>query len=261
VDPLDPSHFAVIASIVQDTPFTVTPYFFLRRGACDIYCDSRDQPRFGVVVPHTPCPDVYVFGASSLEPAHVQRLADFLAGLEPVGGFVVPVDLVPPLRARRRMEEHVEGLCFTYRPLPRDYAPWRPELVRALTIADVEQVDALPDEAAFLYMNYGNPATLLTEGLTFGVFQKGRLVSMAASLALTPKHCEVGVYTRRRYRSRGYATDCVEVLFAHVLSRGICPLWRIGGRQKVAIYFAEKLEMDEIGTDGQEVYLRPVPGS
>ena len=55
---------------------------------------------------------------------------------------------------------------------------------------------------------------------------------------------------------RGYATDCVQVLFAHLLARNIRPLWRIGGRQKVAIYFAEKLEMDEIGVDGQEVYLQ-----
>jgi hypothetical protein len=33
------------------------------------------------------------------------------------------------------------------------------------------------------------------------------------------------------------------------------PLWRIGGRQKVVINFAERLYMQEIGTDGREVYL------
>jgi hypothetical protein len=50
-----------------------------------------------------------------------------------------------------------------------------------------------------------------------------------------------------------YGTDCIEALFAHVLARGVRPLWRIGVRQKVAICFAEKLEMDEIGSNGQEV--------
>jgi hypothetical protein len=65
----------------------------------------------------------------------------------------------------------------------------------------------------------------------------------------------VGVYTLPRYRSQGFATDCVESLFAHILSLGVPPLWRIGGRQKLAIYFAEKLAMEEIGTDGREVYL------
>jgi hypothetical protein len=39
------------------------------------------------------------------------------------------------------------------------------------------------------------------------------------------------------------------------MSRGRRPLWRIGVRQKVAIYFAEKMEMEEIGVDGREVYL------
>ena len=37
-------------------------------------------------------------------------------------------------------------------------------------------------------------------------------------------------------------------------------LWRVGVRQKIAIYSAEKLEMDEIGTNGQEVYLQACPG-
>jgi predicted GNAT family acetyltransferase len=133
---------------------------------------------------------------------------------------------------------------------------WRPELVSRLSTADVAQVAALAGDARFLYESYGTPEALLDEGLAFGVYRQERLVSMAASLALTPKHCSAGVYTHRRYRNRGYATDCVEALFAHVLSRGILPLWRIGVRQKVAIYFAEKLEMDEIGTDGQEVYLQ-----
>jgi GNAT superfamily N-acetyltransferase len=185
---LDRSHFDAIADVVGDTPFTVTPYFFLQRRACDVYADAPEQPRYGVVIPHTPSPDAYVFGAASLEATEVERLA-----------------------------------------------------------------------AAFLYRNYGTPAALLAEGLAFGVFQDNRLVSMAASLVLTPKHCDVGVYTLRRYRSRGYATDCVEALFAHILARGVRPLWRIGVRQKVAIYFAEKLELDEVGIDGQEVYLQARP--
>jgi len=79
---------------------------------------------------------------------------------------------------------------------------------------------------------------------------------MAASLALTPNYCDVGVYTLPRYRNRGYATDCVEALFAEVFVRGARPLWRIGIRQKLAIYFAEKLGMKEIGSTGGEVYLQ-----
>lgn len=256
---LEPSQFELVADMVGDTPFSVTPYFFLRRRACDVYADAARQPRYGVIVPHIPLPDVYFFGAVSLAPEEVEQVADFVTRLDGVGGFLVPVDLVAPIRHRENIDFDVEGLCFTFRRPPSDFAVWRPELVRRLTIADAPHVSAFPDDAAFLYQNYGSPADLLAEGLAFGVFRDERLVSMAASLALTPKHCDVGVYTLRRYRSRGYATDCVEILFAHVLARGLLPLWRIGVRQKVAIYFAEKLEMDEIGVDGQEVYLQAHP--
>jgi predicted GNAT family acetyltransferase len=81
-------------------------------------------------------------------------------------------------------------------------------------------------------------------------------VSLAASLALTPNFCDVGAYTRPRFRHLGYATDCIEAIFAHVLAPGVRPLWRVGIRQKIAICIAEKLEMDEIGTNGQEVCLQ-----
>ena len=62
-----------------------------------------------------------------------------------------------------------------------------------------------------------------------------------------------------RHRHRRYATDCVEALLAHLFERGVQPLWRIGLRQKVALYFAEKMGMVEIGTDDQEVYLQTAP--
>lgn len=256
---LDECHFDAIAEFVGDTPFAVTPYFLLRRRACNVYADAAGQPRYVVVVPHAPRSDVYVLGAAALAPEEWEELADFLVSLEAAAGYMVPVELVPAIRTRRRIHVQAEGLCFTYRRPSREFAVWRPENVRQLTPADVTLVNALPGEADFLYQHYGTPLALLTEGVAFGVMHKDRLVSMAASLALTPRHCDVGVYTRPRYRSRGYATDCVETLFAHVLARNVQPLWRIGGRQKIAIYFAEKLEMDEIGTDGREVYLQTRP--
>jgi len=163
---------------------------------------------------------------------------------------------VQPIRARKAIEYDAEGLCFSFRPAPRGYDVWRPEFVRQLKTEDRNQIEALPLDAAFLLQNFGSAAALLEEGLAFGVFRRERLVSVSTSLALTDTHCDIGVYTRKRHRSRGYGTDCVEAIFDHVLARGIRPLWRIGFDQKVAIYFAEKLEMDEIGTNGQEVYLQ-----
>jgi hypothetical protein len=242
--------------MVGDTAFTVTPYFHLRRKSCDVFADAAKSPRFGVIIPHTPYPDVYLFGADALDPPEMEAMAGFLAQLDPIAGYLVPVDLVQPIRSRRMIYSEVEGLCFTYRQIPQEFAVWRPELVHQLTLTDRDLVEALPDEAGFVYDNYRSSAALLAEGLAFGVIQKGRLVSLAASLALTPNYCDVGVYTLPRFRHLRYATDCIEAIFAHVLARDIRPLWRIGVRQKIAIYFAEKLEMDEIGTNGQEVYLQ-----
>jgi GNAT superfamily N-acetyltransferase len=255
MEPVDTHRFDTIATLVGDTPFSVTPRFFLQRRACDVYADSVERPRCALIVPHTPAPEAHLFLGKALTPAEIEHLADFLAQMDSASSFMVPVELVQPLRARRPIQLEVEGLCFTYRRIPKAFRVLRPELVRQLTATDAALVSALPEAAEFVYGNYGSPLSLLTEGLAFGVVQKGRLASISASLALTPQYCDVGVYTLPRYRNRGYATDCVEAIFAHVLAQGRRPLWRIGVRQKVAIYFAEKLAMEEIGVNGQEVYL------
>lgn len=254
--PVDANRFEAIAGLVGDTPFSVTPYFHLHRKSCDLYADDAANPQLGVIVPHVPYPDVYLFGANALDPSQLEELARFLAQLDPIAGYLVPVDLVQPIRSRRMIYSDVEGLCFTYRQIPQEFSVWRPELVRQLTPADRDLVEDLPDETGFVYENYGSPAALLGEGVAFGVIRGDRLVSLAASLALTPNYCDVGVYTLPRFRHLGYATDCIETIFAYALSQGVRPLWRVGVRQKIAIYFAEKLEMDEIGTNGQEVYLQ-----
>ncbi len=256
---LDKNHFTAVTETLGDTPFTVTPYFFLQRGACDVYTDDETQLQNLIVVPHKPCADIYVRVTATLTERKVAELADFLARLQRTGGLFVPAGLVQPLRARRCVSAEAEGLCFTYRRIPTDFRATRPERARRLFAAQAPVVAALPGEASFVYQNYGTPEALLDEGLAFGVFYRDRLVSVAASLALTPKHCDVGVYTLPRYRNLGHATDSVEALLVEVLRRGMKPLWRIGIRQRLAIYFAEKLGLEEIGTTGREVYLQLRP--
>lgn len=253
---VDSSDFDEILAQVGDTPFTAAPYFFLHRRACDAYANARVQPQCFVIVPHVPSPDVYVLGAESLDGAEVESLADFLAGMELAGGFFVPVELVQPIRARCPIDLQMEGLCFTYPQIPSGFSVTRPEFVRRLESSDAALMEALPGDAAFLWQNYGTPTNLLVEGMAFGVIRQGKLVSTAVSLVLTPKYCNVGVYTLARYRSLGYATDCVEALFARTLDQGMRPLWRVGIRQKVAIKLAEKMIMEEIGTNGRELYLQ-----
>lgn len=252
---LDGSRFDEIAKALGDAPFTVTPYFFLRRAACDVYVDDVTRLRSLVIVPNVAGADVYVFVREFLEPAQWEGLADFVVGLPFQGGLFVPAELVQSIRARREVLLEAEGLCFTYRRVPAGFRVRRPGFVRRLGSGNLAAVSDLPPDAGFVFQNYCTPQALLAEGLAFGVFRDDRLVSVAASLALTPAHCDVGAYTRPRHRSRGYATDCVEAILTHCFAAGVRPLWRVGIRQKVAIYFAEKLGMEEIGTTGREVYL------
>lgn len=256
---LDQDQFAAVAGRVLervgDTPFMSTPYFFLGSGRCDVYVDDAVAPRYGVVVPHTSCPDVYTFAADDMDAAEIEELARFLATLDARCGLIVPAVLVPGIRAHRGVDLEVEGLCFTFREIPPNFQVQRPGRARRLLPTDASELERLPPEADFLWQAFGSPAALLSEGLAFGVLRQGRLVSVATTLVITPGYGDVGTYTVRRHRHRGHATDCVEALFEHLFTTGRRPLWRIGERQKLAIRFAERLAMEEIGTNGREVYV------
>lgn len=120
--PVEASHYETIAGLIGDTPFSVTPCFHLHRKSCDVFADDAENPNFGVIVPHVPYPDVYLFGADALGWLQAERLARFLAQLDPIAGYLVPVDLVQPIRARRMIYSDVEGLCFTYRQIPQEFS-------------------------------------------------------------------------------------------------------------------------------------------
>jgi hypothetical protein len=160
---VDASRFETIAGLIGDTPFAVTPYFHLHRESCDVFADDAENLEFGVIVPHVFYPDVYLFGADALGRSQTEELARFVAQLDPVAGYLVPVDLVQPIRSRRMIYSDVEGLCFTYRQIPQEFSVWRPELVRQLTPADKDLVEDLPGETGFIHENYGSSATLLGE--------------------------------------------------------------------------------------------------
>jgi hypothetical protein len=126
--------------LIGDTPFAVTPYIHLHRTSYDVFADDRENPSFGAIVPHVPYPDVYLFGAETLDRSQLEELVRFLAQLHPIAGYLVPVDLVQPIRACRMIYSDVEGLCFTYRQIPQEFSVWRPELVRQLTPADKDLI-------------------------------------------------------------------------------------------------------------------------
>ena len=113
----------------------------------------------------------------------------------------MPAELVQRIRTRYPIDLGVEGVCFTYPQIPPAFEITRPEFARRLERADASLQEALPGDATFLWQGHGTPAGLLVDGLAFGVIRRGKLVSVASSLVLTPRYCNVGVYALPRYRN------------------------------------------------------------
>lgn len=139
--------------------------------------------------------------------------------------------------------------------IPRDFAITRPEFVRQLGVDDVDLVNGLLGKADLLYRNYGTPTGLLAEGLAFGVIRSGKLVSLATSLALLPKYCDVGCLHLGPLSQPGLRDGLRGSPVRPYPGSGCASLVAYRRQAGGGHLFAEKTHVQEIGTDGREVYL------
>ena len=87
--------------------------------------------------------------------------------------------------------------------------------------------------------NFAGPQDFLENGVGFGVFHGGKLVSGAASFAVYDRTVEIEVDTHPRYRRRGLATAASASLIHFCIEQGLVPHWDAANEASRAL--AERL--------------------
>ena len=97
---------------------------------------------------------------------------------------------------------------------------------------------------------------LLTDGVAAGAVVEGRLVGLAHTNAVTARHADIGVATRKGFRRLGFATAAACIVARRVQEKGLVPVWSAGEDNEASLAVAAKLGFKEVS---RRVYLNMRP--
>ena len=245
-----------LADALGDTPETVIPVHFLRRGLADAWV-AGTPPRFdGLIVrAHVLPREPWCFGR---DPLAVWEL------LRPLNDWDrqkispnVPADLACRLATLMQQNSDVQVQQYgdVYHTLGGRANEFTAPEVRRLDLEDEGLLAAYrrnPREMGFTTFE-----DLLTCGAAAGAVVEGRLVALAHTNAMTARYGDIGVATDEPWRGRGFASAAACIVARSIRERGRTPVWSAGEGNEASLRVAAKLGFVEVS---RRVYLNIHPG-
>jgi len=131
-----------------------------------------------------------------------------------------------------------------YHVLSKPALDFHSEAVRQLTLADLELLESAPPKLQG--RAFGSPYALLSEGVAACAIMSGRIVAIAHTSAHTERYADIGAFTFKEWRSRGFATAAASIVARRVQEAGQTPVWSTGEANKVSLRVAQKLGFREV---------------
>ncbi len=168
----------------------------------------------------------------------------------------VDASIAAPLAdlAEKHLVVEVELYADIYHTLTSPVADVPVPEVRQLGLDDVPLLTAYRGDArgtGFATFN-----DLLRDGFAAGPIVDGRLVGLAHTNAVTTRHADIGVATRKEFRRRGFASAAASVVARLIQERGLVPVWSAGEDNDVSLRVAARLGFIEVS---RRVYLNIRP--
>jgi GNAT superfamily N-acetyltransferase len=231
----------VLAAALGDSPETVQSVHVLRRGLCRAYI-AGDLPRFGgAIVQSNDWPE---------EPAGFGSDPDVLwALLEMVEGWtciLVDAGCAPGLAERVQAAQggQVRFLDERTHVLAEPASVIQDPLVRRLTLNDLSLLESAPLELRTGL--WSSTRQLLAEGTIACAVVSGQIVATALVTAYSDRYADIGVYTRKGYRGRGFATAATSLVAQTVQEGGRMPVWGAGAHNAASLRVAQKVGFREV---------------
>jgi RimJ/RimL family protein N-acetyltransferase len=131
--------------------------------------------------------------------------------------------------------------------------------VRSLKPADVQDLQGLSHDSAWISNTWGGAKGLASSGCAWGVFVDGRLASVACTFFCGEKYEDIGVVTEAEFRGLGLSTACAAALCGDIEARGRRPSWTTSPDNIGSLRVAEKLGFEVQRNDRLYVIGIPIP--
>ncbi len=239
MDELPTEHFDAVADALGDSPFSVISTHMLRKRLCRTYIVGQPDHFDALVLHHKNDPtEPTSFGEDA------QAIWQLLQPIEGWTCIETSQALAPTLG---QLIEHGLGVAVRYLDDVHHTLTHRvPHIahpdVRLLTPGDVPLIQAAqpntPREEIL---------QTLRDGAIAGAIVDGALVATAKTYALSPRYCDIGVYTHEAHRKRGYSTACVSLVAREVQRHGRIPVWSTSTENHASLRVAAKVGFQEVG--------------
>ncbi len=240
----------ILADLLGDTPMTVISASRLKHGMCDAYIAGTLQDISAALVFDAFCPE---------EPCGVGTDADALWQLLKATDRWDCINVDNSCAAALgALIEADSGTSIRYygdvcHALLEPVHCYPNEVVRLLTLADVERLTKAPAEVQG--NGYKTHKAMLTEGIAAGAIVDGNVVAIAHTYAETDLHADIGVSTLEAWREKGFSTTAASLVAQEIQAKGKVPAWSCGEDNFASLRVAEKLGFTEIG---RRTYVIPV---
>ena len=238
---LSPTELKSLAQVLGDSPETAIPIHRFMRAACSAYVVS-EPTRFeaAVVLMNDDKGEIQGFGENP------ETLWVILEPLESWQAVEVSATVAPKLGAliRTSTGSRVAYYDAVYHTLTRPVATHSHPDVRLLTVEDRALFDGVPDDLKPGMR--GDVEIVLREGFVAGAVADNRIVSVAHTNAITARYADIGVFTHRDYRNRGYSTASTVIVAQAIQEGGRMPVWSCGEDNLASLRVAAKVGFIEV---------------
>lgn len=239
--PLDPKGCCILADTLGDTPETVISVHLLKRGFCHAYVAGEPSRFDGAIVQDHFCPAEPIgFGS---DPEALWALLQSVHGWDCVN--VTPecaTALGEIIEAKTGRGVRYYG--DIYFMLSKPVSNFKSEVVRQLTLTDLELLESAPSEVRG--SGFGSSRDLLADGFVACAIVSGSIVAIAHTYARAGRHADIGVSTLKAWRGRGFATAAASIVAGRVQEAGQTPVWSTGEDNFASRRIAQKLGFTQV---------------
>ncbi len=240
-NPLGLEECRILAEALGDTPETVDSVHLLRQDMCKAYV-AGDPSRFGAAIVQANDWPTEPTGFGS-DP---QVLWNILKSVRGWTCVLVDSECAPILgktieRERGVRLRYLEAICHV---LTKPVSAFHNAAVRQLALADLGLLESAPSE--FSVSVWGSPRALLSEGTVACAIVAQKIVASAFTVACSERYADIGVYTHKDFRRRGFATAAASMVARRVQEAGLTPVWGAGENNIPSLQVAHKLGFTEV---------------
>ena len=242
MEKLTPEECLILADVIGDTPTTLNVLDCLKQGRCRAYVFGKLPHITASLVVDTLYDDAFCF-ATNVD--GLWHLLEFQTDLERFNFNVDPghaETLGQHIAAKTgsAVKYYVEIHQALFEPT----CPYSNEVVRLLTLADVEHLAKAPEGVQGY--SYQTPKDVLTTGPVAAAFVNDNIVSIARTYAQTDSHGGISIYTLEEWRGKGYATSAASLVAETLQAMGKVPVWSCGEENVASLRTAQKLGFVEV---------------